>query len=102
MAWGPIGPSGHLKASLNKSNRQKMHQSVECYIIYWNSYTKWVSKPSTFLTNSPYLPRSPMTNDRSNKLFPTDSLTHRPVKHPQKLFINDDAADNTHPPFFLY
>jgi hypothetical protein len=48
---GRLGPSGLLKASLNESNRQQIHQNVKCYIIHWNLYTKRVSKPSIFLTS---------------------------------------------------
>jgi hypothetical protein len=35
-----VGPSGHLKASLNESVRQNKQQRFGCHITYWNSYAK--------------------------------------------------------------
>jgi hypothetical protein len=69
-----LGPSGLLKASLNESNRQQIHQNVKCYIIHWNLYTKRVSKPSIFLTS--YLLN-----------FLSSQLLSFPLDPPQKLFI---------------
>jgi len=69
-----LGPSGLLKASLNESNRQQIHQNAKCYIIHWNLYTKRVSKPSIFLT-------SYLLNFLSSQLL---SFSLDP---PQKLFI---------------
>jgi hypothetical protein len=50
-ARGAYRPCGPLKASLTESNRQEMQKDVECHKVYWNTYTKRVSKPSiAFLT----------------------------------------------------
>jgi hypothetical protein len=51
MAWGPIGPSGHMKASLNEPIRQQMHQNIESHVNSENLPARRVSKPSIFLTS---------------------------------------------------
>ena len=74
---GPIGPTGHLKASLNEPIQQQMHQNIECHIIGENLPARRVSKPSIFLT-------SHLLNFSISFFFP---WTVKHVKHPQKLFI---------------
>jgi hypothetical protein len=39
---GPIGPSGHLKVSLNESIRQEMQHIVECYNSLEFAYKKGI------------------------------------------------------------
>jgi hypothetical protein len=42
------GSSGLLKASLNESQRQQMHQNVKCNVIGEKLPARRVSKPSIF------------------------------------------------------
>ena len=60
-----LRPSAIEKASLNEPVRQEMQQSVESYIMHYNSYSNRVSKPlASFLTFLPshYLTFRPLTH----------------------------------------
>jgi hypothetical protein len=56
---GPIGPSGHLKASLNEPDMQEKQQNIECYVTGEKLSVHRVSKPSILPPHSPYSPYSP-------------------------------------------
>jgi hypothetical protein len=64
-----LGPSGLLKASLNESNRQQMHQNVKLYNSWELVYKKGIEAFN-------------LLNFLSSQLL---SFSPGPVKHPQKL-----------------